>query len=209
MPAVRTALSNDYPLAMQGLAAMIAPFGDTVEIVEVTTDLKRFQDVDVILFDTFGRLPRDDHKLREIVRLNDAKVVVYSWDLYPKSEALAGGAAGYIHKGVSASQLVEAIVAIHEGRATDSCQPDYVASCPGNSDAEIHTWPGQAQGLTARESEILTFVARGLSNQEIADSAYISVNTVKTYLRTGYRKIGVTRRSQAVAWAIANGFLPG
>jgi NarL family two-component system response regulator LiaR len=54
-------------------------------------------------------------------------------------------------------------------------------------------------GLSPREVDVLHLIACGLSNQEIADSLYLSINSVKTYIRTAYRKIDVTRRSQAVA----------
>ena len=64
------------------------------------------------------------------------------------------------------------------------------------------------EGLTEREAEIIALIARGLSNQEIADLAYLSINSVKTYIRTAYRKMGVTRRSQAVRWALEHGFVP-
>ena len=53
----------------------------------------------------------------------------------------------------------------------------------------------------------LALIAQGLSNQEIADRAYISINSVKTYIRTAYRKMGVTTRSQAVLWGVRNGYL--
>ena len=69
-------------------------------------------------------------------------------------------------------------------------------------------WPGQEAGLSARESEIIALITKGLTNQEIAERAYLSINSVKSYIRSAYRKIGVTRRSQAVAWAMQNGFEP-
>ena len=55
---------------------------------------------------------------------------------------------------------------------------------------------------------MLALIAHGLSNQEIADRLFISPNTVKSYIRSVYRKIGVERRGQAVAWALMNGFKP-
>lgn len=58
--------------------------------------------------------------------------------------------------------------------------------------------------LSRRERQVLLLVAAGRTNQEIADELYVSVNTIKTYLRTSYRKIGVSRRSQAVLWTVAN-----
>ena len=55
---------------------------------------------------------------------------------------------------------------------------------------------------------MLALIAQGLSNQEIADGAFLSINSVKTYIRSAYRKIGVQRRTQAVLWATRNGFVP-
>ena len=55
---------------------------------------------------------------------------------------------------------------------------------------------------------MLALITQGLSNQEIAERSYLSINSVKTYIRTAYRKIGVTRRSQAVVWGMQHGFEP-
>ena len=49
---------------------------------------------------------------------------------------------------------------------------------------------------------MLQLVVLGHSNQEIADSMFLSINSVKTYIRSTYRKIGVTTRAQAIVWAI-------
>ncbi|MFC4785242.1 response regulator transcription factor [Nocardioides sp. MAHUQ-72] len=59
--------------------------------------------------------------------------------------------------------------------------------------------------LTRREAQVLALIALGRSNQEIAAELYVSVNSVKTYIRTGYRKIGVSRRVEAVRWAMQHG----
>ena len=69
-------------------------------------------------------------------------------------------------------------------------------------------WPGrQDADLSAREAEILTMIASGMSNQEIADRSYLTINSVKSYVRKAYRKIGAERRSQAVRWALEHGFV--
>jgi DNA-binding NarL/FixJ family response regulator len=65
---------------------------------------------------------------------------------------------------------------------------------PGNPDN-----PAQ---LTDRELEVLTLIGRGLSNLEIADALYLSVNTVKTHVRHAYRRTGLTRRTDAVVWVV-------
>ena len=54
----------------------------------------------------------------------------------------------------------------------------------------------------------MALIANGLTNKDIAERAFVSPNTVKTYIRSAYRKIGVERRTQAVLWALDNGFVP-
>jgi DNA-binding NarL/FixJ family response regulator len=65
--------------------------------------------------------------------------------------------------------------------------------------------PPRGSVLSTRELQVLGLVSRGLSNTEIGQELYVSINTVKTYIRTAYRKIGVHSRSQAVAWARDHG----
>ena len=194
---IRVALSNDYEIALLGIAQMLARHPSQVQVVDLTTQTVMSHHPDVILFDTFGRLPDDDRKLRTIVAENDALVVVYSWDDYPEEAARRAGAAGYVSKRLGADELVAALVALHDGH-----EPAPVA---GDEEA-VMTWPGQALGLSQRESEMLTFIVRGLTNEEIGHRSYLSINTVKTYIRTAYAKIGVRNRAEAVAWGIRNGF---
>ncbi len=66
---------------------------------------------------------------------------------------------------------------------------------------------GREAGLSPRESSILQLVVIGRSNQEIAQELYLSINSVKTYIRSTYRKIQATSRSQAILWAVRQGFL--
>ncbi|MDP3892306.1 response regulator transcription factor, partial [Nocardioides sp.] len=70
-----------------------------------------------------------------------------------------------------------------------------------------HT-PSHDFDLSPREAEVLALIAKGMSNKEIAQTVFLSVNSVKTYIRTAYRKIGVHRRGQAVVWAHEHGFAP-
>jgi len=69
-------------------------------------------------------------------------------------------------------------------------------------------WPGRGEGLTDRESEILALITQGKSNSEVATLTYLSPNTVKSYIRTIYRKINAGSRTQAVLWGVRNGFNP-
>ena len=55
---------------------------------------------------------------------------------------------------------------------------------------------------------MLALITQGLSNAEIADRTSLSINSIKSFIRTGYRKIDVTTRAQAVLWGVTHGFLP-
>lgn len=63
-------------------------------------------------------------------------------------------------------------------------------------------WSESDPGLTSREAEIVMLLTHGLSNQQIADHSFLSINSVKTYIRSAYRKIGVQTRSQALLWGM-------
>ena len=70
------------------------------------------------------------------------------------------------------------------------------------------TGRGRAAGLSSREAEVLALITQGLTNQQIAARAFVTINSVKSYIRSAYGKIGVTSRTDAVLWGIDNGFRP-
>ena len=63
--------------------------------------------------------------------------------------------------------------------------------------------------LTPRELDVIRLITQGMSNREIADSLFLSVNSVKSYVQVAYRKIDATSRSQAVLWGARHGLLDG
>ena len=203
---VRVAVVNDYELVVLGVAALLAPFADRVAVVEIDSGLPVVRDVDVILYDTFGAAQGSSIDLPGLVRGSDAKVVIYSWnvaqDLVRRSMEL--GAASYLSKGTDGAALVAALEAVHAGRRIVPAQDEQDVP----NERVAGDWPGKEFGLTAREAEIIALITQGLSNQEIADKSYLSINSVKTYIRTAYRKMGVQTRSQAVLWGVKNGFQP-
>jgi NarL family two-component system response regulator LiaR len=201
---LRVAIVNDYDLVVAGIAAMLAPHHDRVAVVELDSNLPVVSDVDVILYDTFGQVQGDGVDLEDLVRGSGARVVIFSWNTQPDlvERATRKGAAGYLSKELSSEEVVGALEAVHEGKIV----------VPQSSRAPAHEakgdWPGRDVGLTAREAEVLALITQGFSNQEIAERSYLSINSVKTYIRTAYRKIGVTRRAQAVIWGMKHGFEP-
>lgn len=203
---IRVAVVNDYEIVVAGVAAMLAPHHDRVNVVELDSGLPVVNSVDVILYDTFAAIQGDGVDLDLLVRGSDARVVIFSWNIQPElvRRAIDRGASGYLSKGLAAEQVVACIEAVHNGETvTPSTSAPAVDTSSVSGD-----WPGQQTGLSAREAEVLALITQGLSNQEIADRTYLSINSVKTYIRTAYRKIEVTRRSQAVVWGMKHGFEP-
>ena len=83
------------------------------------------------------------------------------------------------------------------------------ARCSGSGASAVGLdWPGRAEGLSDRESEILALITQGESNAEVAALTYLSPNSVKSYIRSIYRKIGAGSRTQAVLWGVNHGFMP-
>jgi DNA-binding NarL/FixJ family response regulator len=201
---LRLAIVNDYEMVVAGVAAMLAPHSGRVAVVELDAQMPVVSDVDVILYDTFGQVQGDGVDLAELVDGGSARVVIFSWNTQPDlvHRALAKGAAGYLSKAMTGDEIVAALEAIQAGELVT---PDFVDTRGRSANGE---WPGRDTGLTAREAEVLALITQGLSNQEIAERSYLSINSVKTYIRTAYRKIGVTRRAQAVVWGMKNGFEP-
>jgi NarL family two-component system response regulator LiaR len=201
---VRVAIVNDYELVVVGVAALLEPYRDRVEVVELDSNLPVLRSVDVVLYDTFGQIQGKGIDMERLRDGGPAKVAIYSWNLHHElvQESLDAGAAGYLSKGLDAEELVEAIERIHAGQTVVPSTGGSVNPKPDSA------YPGKEQGLTVRESEIIALITQGLSNREIAERSYLSINSVKTYIRTAYRKMGVERRSQAVLWGIKHGFEP-
>jgi DNA-binding NarL/FixJ family response regulator len=148
----------------------------------------------------------DHHEIRELVANPRARrvVVVYAWNFHPDliASARQHGAHGYLSKTLPARELVVALEAVYAGEVVISDVPPRGRSAVGLD------WPGRGEGLSDRESEILALITQGKSNAEVAKLTYLSPNTVKSYIRTIYRKIDVGSRTQAVLWGVNHGFTP-
>ena len=199
---IRLAIVDDYALVIAGVARFLAD--ERIDVVETAASLPVITDVDIVLYDTFGQVQGDGIDLEDFVRESGAKVVIYSWNLQPDlvERAIEGGASGYLSKVLTGPEIVTALERIMDGEVV-VLTGDNETSVEGAGD-----WPGRPAGLSPREAEILALITQGLSNQEIADRAYLSINSVKTYIRSAYRKIGVERRTQAALWGVSHGFQP-
>ncbi|MXG88319.1 LuxR C-terminal-related transcriptional regulator [Nocardioides flavescens] len=206
--AVRVAVVNDYELVVLGVASLLEPYAERVEVVELDSKMAVRGPVDVVLYDSFAQARVSEDQLRELIgEQSTCKVVIYTWNVSRQlvEDALRAGAAGFVAKGADAEELVASIEAVHAG---ERVVPGGGDGHGGEPSREPGRWPGQREGLTMREGEIIALITQGFSNKEIAARSYLSINSVKTYIRTAYRKMGVERRSQAVVWGIEHGFEP-
>jgi DNA-binding NarL/FixJ family response regulator len=153
---------------------------------------------DLVLYDPFARGVDGLHRLRVLTRESRA-VAAFSWSDNPESRERArhSGAVGLISKKLGFQHLREALVGL--GRRSRAA---------GTSPADAHAGePGAAERpalLSVREAEVLQHIATGATNEETAARMFVSLNTLKSYIRSAYRKIGVERRSQAVLWTMQN-----
>ena len=199
---VQLGVVNDFAIVAAGVTALLAPFREVVEVREYVGVLPSGGHLDVVLYDTFGR-PDPAARLSEVVDATGAQVLVYAWAVHPDQlrVAMRAGAVGFLPKTASSRTILDTVLAAASGR------PVPAPALDPESEA-MEAYPGQHHGLTARESEIVALIVAGLSNQEVADTCYLSINSVKTYIRTAYRRMGVTSRAQAVLWGLDHGFRP-
>jgi DNA-binding NarL/FixJ family response regulator len=199
MAPVRVAAVNDYELVVLGLARMLEQFPDRVEVVEALVIGEPVDvPVDVALYDTYGRSGVAAPALRTLVNMeNVAAVAVFSLDLTPDfiADGRLAGAQGFISKALPAEQVVDALERVAAGE-----QVIAMPTPPEPEAIDEIDWPGKAEGLTERESEVLVLVSEGLSNREIGGALFLGYETVKSYLRDVYAKIGVRNRVEASNW---------
>jgi DNA-binding NarL/FixJ family response regulator len=202
---ITVALVDDYDVVLKGVASMFDQYRDRVVVAELDATMDVEDPVDIVLYDSFAQPESDHHEIGVLVANPRAhRVVVYTWNFHPDliASAQQHGAHGYLSKTLPARELVAALEAVHAGEMVVSDVPQRVRSAVGLD------WPGRGEGLSDRESEILALITQGYSNADVARVTYLSPNTVKSYIRTIYRKIAVDSRTQAVLWGVKHGFTP-
>jgi DNA-binding NarL/FixJ family response regulator len=199
------ALIDDYDVVLTGVAGMLDPFRDRVVVAEIDANEPLHDTVDIALYDSFAQPESDRDEIEVLIRSPHARrVAVYTWNFHPEliDRAQQRGAHGYLSKALRAEELVEALEAIHAGQRVVSDPPGHIDGDSGGD------WPGRQFGLTEREAEVLALITQGLSNADIVALTRLSPNTVKSYIRAVYRKIGAGSRTQAVLWGVQHGFTP-
>jgi NarL family two-component system response regulator LiaR len=199
----RLRIVDDHPMIRTGLAAMIEGETDFEHVGEAAHGADAVRMIpalapDVVLLDLL--MPQMDGvetmtALRPLVPQTRFIVLTSLAEPAQVQRALAAGAAGYLTKTASAQELVNVIRAAHGGRRVLS---------PEATEALISASHQHAPGsdLTQRERELLTLMARGLSNQDIAEQLHIALPTVKFHITNILGKLGASNRTEAVLTAL-------
>jgi len=207
---VTVLIADDHAVVREGLRTLIGSedglkvvgeAGDGVEAVIMARSLKP----DVILMDLV--MPRKDgiEAIREITReLPEARILVLTSfgekeKVFP---AIKAGALGYLLKDAKPANLLQAIHDVDAGEA--ALQPSIALKVIGEIQ-EPEDASAPAHALTQREVTVLKLVARGLTNQEIADELMISEWTVRTHVSNILEKLHVANRTQATLYALREG----
>ena len=196
---IRVLLADDHTMFRQGLASILASYGAMEVVAEVPNDgeaLKQAHELspDVVIMQVqipFERAKQTLKAMRSF--LDPPKVVIVTMFESPQYvRGLSGvGASAYLLKSSSSEHLVAAVRAA----VLDPASENAVVGMPRSmlEGAE----DGAESVLSARELEILILAARGLSNQQISSSLYLSEGTVKRHLANVYQKMGVSSRTEA------------
>ena len=219
---IRVLLADDQKLIRAGFRVLIESAPDLTVVGEATTgreavELARSARADVILMDI--RMPDLDgiDATRQITDDEDlAGVRVLILTTFEIDEnvlrALRAGASGFLSKGVEPADLLDAIRIVAGGEAllSPKATRSLIAQFLDQPEPGPLAAPTQLDGLTDREREVLTLVAEGLSNDDIAERLYVSPLTAKTHVNRAMTKLGARDRAQLVVIAYRSGLVrPG
>jgi DNA-binding NarL/FixJ family response regulator len=198
---IRVVLADDHALVLEGLRSLLGPEEDILVIASATDGERLLEAVarfapDVVVTDI--QMPYMDgvtglEKIRR--RFPETRILVltaYS-DAETMRAVLTCGADGLLFKTDPPEQTIRAIRQVMEGQLVYPAAARRWMFAP-----QVQADPVVA--LSGREEEVLTAVAEGLTNFEVAERLHISENTVKFHLQNIYQRLGVTNRTEASRW---------
>ncbi len=212
MSVIKLLIVDDHLMIREGLAAMLGSYPDLKIVGSCGSASEALEFLahtvpDVILMDIKMKNKNGLEATREIkARFPEVKVIILT--IYEDMESvrlsLQAGATGYILKQVSQEKLVENIKRVYHGETVidpsliGQLVSDYAKITQSVSSQVKSQVEFEGKGLTPRENEVLKYLAQGLTNKEISSKTHLAIDTVKTHLRSIYRKLGVKNRSQAI-----------
>jgi DNA-binding NarL/FixJ family response regulator len=216
---IRVVIADDQDLVREGLRMMLEAEPDIEVVSEASTgtgalDAARLHDPDVVLMDV--RMPQLDgieataRLVQTTARTRVLVLTTFDLDEYVY-RAMKAGASGFLLKDASREQLAAAVRTVAAGEALLAPSiirrllEDFCRRPPPSA-----ALPPAAQGLSSRELEVLTLLAEGLSNAEIAARLFLSDATIKSHVARLLGKLNLRDRVQAVVFAYESGLVrPG
>lgn len=207
---IRVLIADDHHVVRGGIRALLET-EDDIDVIDeaadgVETVLKtRSLNPDVILMDLMMPRKSGIEAIEEIKQEDpDARILVLT--SYSDDEkvfaAIKAGALGYLLKETSTKELLQAIHDVYRGES--SLHPAIARKLIRELNRPSNLPPSD-EPLTEREIEVLVFVARGYSNQDIANALFISERTVRTHVSNILSKLHLANRTQAALYALKEG----
>ncbi|WP_182526817.1 helix-turn-helix transcriptional regulator [Nocardioides dongkuii] len=183
----RVAVVSRHPVVLEGVRSLLATEPERLAVVDLSLTDGHLAGLDVVLYDLVGLAEAHGDDLAHLVRANTT-VLGIERDHRAELTSLARrlGVTAVVPLSATADELVSRVCAAARGEKVE--------------DACLSRARRSGARLSPRELEVVAAIAAGQTNQQIADSLHLSVNTVKTTIHHTYAKIGVRHRAQAVAW---------
>lgn len=208
---IRVLIADDHHVVRGGLRALLETEEDIVVIGEASDGVEavlktRSLNPDVILLDLVMPRKNGIEAIQDIKHENpEARILVLTSfsDDDKVFAAIKAGALGYLLKDSSTQELIQAIRDVYNGES--SLHPAIARKLIRELNRPASNLPQTDEPLTEREVEVLVYVARGYSNQEIADALIISERTVRTHVSNILSKLHLANRTQAALYALKEG----
>jgi DNA-binding NarL/FixJ family response regulator len=215
---IRVVVADDQRVVREGLRTLLGLLDD-VEVTGVAADgeeavrLAVASCADVVLMDL--RMPRcDGVEATRRLQAEAPRVKVLILTTYADDrsvlDALRAGARGYLTKDAGAEEIQHALRQLSQGQAAIDPAVQHhlleaIAKSPPPRESEQSAF--LPDGLTSREGEVLTLIAQGLTNVQIAERLFVNESTVKTHINHLFAKIGARDRAHAVTYAYEHGLV--
>ena len=207
---IRLILADDHVVMREGLAALLSEEPDLTIVGQAADGCQALALIcqyrpDVALLDISMPYLTGLEVTHQVVAGSlDVKVLILTMHEEEAFffEALRYGASGYVLKGAHSDELIGAVRIVYGGGVY---LPPQLAGSLVRDYLERRPPPPVDDPLTPREIEVLTLIAQGVSNQEIADTLILSVNTVKTHRLHIYRKLNLRDRPALIDYALRRG----
>lgn len=211
MPPLKLLIADDHSIVLTGVQALVAREQDLVVVAEASNgrdipDLVAAHQPDMLVLDLNMPGPNPIH-LIQALRQASPDLAIIALTMHDDPEWVRGvlmaGASGYVLKDEASVELVQAIRVVADGgRWVTPSLAAALAPADEGAGGPAHDSP-----LTPRETEVLTLVAQGLSNQQIAARLHISLYTAQNHVGNLYAKLGVDSRVNLARIAMARGLV--